>query len=202
VWAYRRAVPAPARERRLGLRPALVPVGVLAVAAAAVVGLYGQRPAVARADRVVETDLSHFDGTMISAANETHVRADLSALRTETHGSVFILEAKAAFYYLAGDLQDPTPYDFPDRTDLGPGGQRGLLTTLQRRHTRWICLPRSAGRTQPVSVTAPVQLEQGLQHSYRFVERLHLCNLYTARTGPGSVVGVQARTGPRAARRA
>ena len=133
---------------------------------------------VTAADRVVAAQLAHFDGTLISAKNEAHLRADFADLRADTHGSVFIVEAQAAFYYLAGGLHDPTPYDFPARTDLGPGGQRGVFSLLHRTHTRWVCLPKPLKRNQRPSATAPLELERELKHSYRLVERLHYCDLY------------------------
>ena len=156
----------------------------VAVLAIATIGLYtnGRRPVVTAADRVVAAQLAHFDGTLISDKNQTHLRADFADLRADTHGSVFIVEAQAAFYYLAGGLRDPTPFDFPARTDLGPGGQRGVLTLLHRTHTRWVCLPKAPRRGTRPSATAPLELQHDLARSYRLVERLHFCDLYSSRS--------------------
>jgi hypothetical protein len=138
-----------------------------------------RRPVVHSGDRVVAANLAHFEGTMISAKNEALLRADLADLRADTHGSVFIVEAQAAFYYLAGGLEDPTPFDFPARTDLGPGGQSGVLRLLRRTHTRWVCLPNPRATTKPSS-TAPRELQHALARSYQLAERLHFCDLYAA----------------------
>ena len=163
-------------------RPRVVFVPAAIVLVVAAVGVYAnaRRPIVQPADRVVATKLAHFDGTMISANNETRLRADLADLRADTHGSVFIVQAQAAFYYLAGGLHNPTPYDFPARTDFGPGGQRGVLTLLRHTHTRWVCLPKPPRRGTKPSATAPLELQHGVTLSYHLVERLHVCDLYAA----------------------
>jgi hypothetical protein len=189
-----------ARATALPWRLVLVPVAASLVVVAVSVSAYARRPRVAPTDHVVNASLAHFDGTMISARNEVSLRADLADLRADTHGSVFIVRAQAAFYYLAGGLRDPTPFDFPAVTDFGSGGQRGVLTLLRRTHTRWVCLPAPPRPRTRSSSTAPLELERGLARSYHLVERLHLCDLYTARAHPvlaksGSPPGASPRTG-------
>jgi hypothetical protein len=196
VWTLRSQTTISGRVRRRASRPVFLSATALAAAAVAIVGVYAQRPAVRGADRVVAADLAHFDGTMISAVSQTQVHADLRALRSATRGSVFIVEPGAAFYYLAGGLRNPTPYDFPARTDLGADGQSGALALLQRRHTRWVCIPKPVRRVQTVSSTAPLELERGIQHSYHFFERLHFCDLYVAKAPTAPLVDRRVGTSP------
>ena len=69
---------------------------------------------------------------MTSARAEYHTFFDIARLHARTHGRVFIVDSNAATLYLAGHLSDPTPYDFPERSDFGAGGEGGVITYLRR----------------------------------------------------------------------
>src|SRR5262249_41813031 len=64
---------------------------------------------------------------------------DTSPMR-RTGGTIFIVRQDAAFWYLAGRLHNPLPFDYPSRADFGGNGERGVIQRLDRGAARWICL--------------------------------------------------------------
>jgi hypothetical protein len=142
--------------------------------------IWSNRPYLRGNDQVVASTIPHFDGTLISAVNQGHVRSDLSQLRTTTGGHVFLAMLSASYYYLAANLQNPTPYDYPARSDLGTGGERAVITTLRHHHVRWVCIRPAALRSKnPIE---PTRIENYVLHQYVLAKHLNLCDLYRTRT--------------------
>ena len=135
------------------LRVVAASTAVILVLATGTVVLNGKRPATSHHDHVVAASFAAFSGTMISASNERFIHSDVVRLRHYTRGNVFIVAPEAPFYYLVGQLRNPTPFDFPARTDFGAAGEQGVIRRLQHAHVHWVCLrPASARR----SSTSPV----------------------------------------------
>jgi hypothetical protein len=180
-----------ATEKRRG--PSTVRVALVTCAASMLAfgvvstAIWAHRPVLRSPDRVALSDIPHFSGTMVSAASETRDRADFSELRQDTHGTVFLAFLSAGYYYLAGGLHDPTPYDYPGRSDLGANGEPGVVHTLRLRHVRWVCLQRTGSTQQNQSPIAPRQLDSYVRHSFRFVAHLNACNLYQSRIPAGDL---------------
>jgi hypothetical protein len=149
-------------------------IAVLVIAVGTVV-VDAPRPSTGHSDRVVAATFAAFAGTLTSASSEQEVRSDLAALWASTGGNVFIVNARAAFYYLAGGLRNPTPFDFPARTDFGAAGESGVARRLRQAGVRWVCLRSVSARNSSVS---PVDLERQLRARMMFVEHLHSCDLY------------------------
>lgn len=148
-----------------------------AVAVVAAMGWWTYRPPGGGPDAVVADRSAHFTGSLTTAASAAKVRADLTELRRDTGGTVFLAFIDAGYYYLAGRLRDPTAYDYPGRSDLGPGGERGAIHVLRRRHVRWVCVRRP---TPSQSKLVPSRLETFVRAEFRFVDRLNVCDLYQA----------------------
>jgi hypothetical protein len=172
-WWSGRPRPVPARRRVAAAMAALSLVGAVVM-----VGIDARRPSIGRSDRMVAATFADFSGMMTSARNQYEVRSDLVALRSRTGGKVFIVTAEASFYYLAGGLRNPTPFDFPARTDFGASGETGVVRRLSQSHVGWVCLRRV---TTQRSSTYPVYLEQQLRRRMQFVVHLHICDLYRRR---------------------
>ena len=110
----------------------------------------------------------------VSLARRSSVRRDLPRLRLlpvtrqgtvwpdeteavrETAGNeVFVLRSEAPFFYLAGQLENPTPYDYPLASTFGPHGQAALAEAITSGAVRWVCY--AGPFTGPL---APTELEE------------------------------------------
>jgi len=181
-----------ARARPLALRhawPRIVAVAAtvaLAMVASVAVAADAQAPTVTPNDQVVASALPHLDGQPISAIHEANLLRDARELRRRTGGNVFIVESSAAQFYLTGGLSDPTPYDFPARSDLGAGGETGAISYVQRHHVRWLCVPHLRRHHRTTGAT-PQHLDGYVRTHMKLAAHLHACDLYRNawRTHPG-----------------
>ncbi|GMQ86399.1 MAG: hypothetical protein BMS9Abin07_1976 [Acidimicrobiia bacterium] len=80
---------------------------------------------------------------------------DTAALRAVAGDEVFVLRPDASFFYLAGRLRNPTPYDYPLASTFGPHGQERVAAEIVSGAVRWVCQPGPIG-----GPLAPVRLEQ------------------------------------------
>jgi hypothetical protein len=167
-WAIRTPLRSPAR-------PVVAITLVVALVAVGTVVADARQPTTGRSDQIVAAGFANFSGTQVSAKDERQVQSDLAVLRLRTGGRVFIVNAEAPFYYLAGGLKNPTPFDFPARTDFGAGGENGVVLRVRHSHVRWVCL---RGEARKHSSVRPVHLERQLRKRMQFVQHLHLCDLY------------------------
>jgi hypothetical protein len=169
-------IPHPSTRTRTAIMAAtalVVTIGIVSIVA------WSNRPYLRGTDRAVASQIPNFDGTLISAVNQGHVRSDLQQLHAITGGRVFISVLPASFYYLAANLRNPIPYDYPARSDLGTGGERGVITAIRQQHVRWVCI-RSTPSRHP-SPIEPVRVETYIRHRFTFAKHLNLCDLYHAR---------------------
>lgn len=102
---------------------------------------------------IVDQDLPHLRWTPVPRTDAAHAPTAGAMLRSITGGSVFLLRPDAAVWYLAGDLRNPTPYDYPYASVFGPDGQRETVDAIRRGAVAWVCLPRPiAGPLAPVEL--------------------------------------------------
>ncbi len=80
---------------------------------------------------------------------------DTEAVREVAGDEVFLLRPDASFFYLAGQLENPTPYDFPLASTFGPHGQDAIAAAISSGGVRWVCYPGPYG-----GPLAPTRLEQ------------------------------------------
>jgi len=144
------------------------------------VAAWAQHPTVRSHDRVVAELVTQLSGPPMTARTREQTRADTAELRHDTGGTVFLAFPSASYYYLAAHLHDPTAYDYPARSDLGPHGEHGIIDTLH--HIRFACVVRRHAHRTP-SPAAPLHLDRFIRHSFRLVEHLNVCDLYEHR-GP------------------
>ena len=92
---------------------------------------------------------------------------------------MFIVRADAAFYYLAGALHNPTPYDFAARSDFGRGGEGGVIHLLDRHRIRFACVS-GARRWHPSGGPdfEPHEVTRAVREHFHYVARLSMCTLY------------------------
>jgi hypothetical protein len=117
----------------------------------------------------------HFRGALTDRRTWDEIVADTRRLRSSTgpNGLVFIISQKAGLYYLVGDLENPTPYDYPDRTEFGRDGVHRVEDDLQRGVIEFSCIDRTYGPDlAPADVIAAVR-----RHSH-LVASLHICDLW------------------------
>jgi hypothetical protein len=78
---------------------------------------------------------------------------ELAELRERTEGRAFVLRPDAALWYLAADLRNPTPYDYPYASTFGPAGQGETIDAIRAGDVRWVCWPTViTGRLAPVEL--------------------------------------------------
>ena len=169
--------------RGVGARGVAAPwVRWVAAAAVVVVVAVVAVPAATTAVRGGAT-LPRFAGIPLRRARTRTLGHDLARLRTETGGSVFIVSPNAGFAYLAGRLDDPTPFDVPERSDFGPHDEQTAIAAVRAHPPKFVCLRRGAGRRSGAHQgLRPVRLEQYLLEHSSFVADVGVCRLY--RFGP------------------
>jgi glycosyltransferase involved in cell wall biosynthesis/4-amino-4-deoxy-L-arabinose transferase-like glycosyltransferase len=162
----------PARVVSAGTAAVLV-AGLIAVVS------WAHRPATGGRNGLAAEQASPVAGLVITKQLATQTRADLAELRSDTHGTVYLAFLSASYYYLVDHLHDPTAFDYPGRSDLGAGGEQGLIQDLRRRHVDWVCVANHP--PPPQSAIRPLAVERYIRTHLHFVEALHVCDLYTVR---------------------
>jgi glycosyltransferase involved in cell wall biosynthesis len=158
----------------------VVSAGIAAVLVAGLMGVvsWARRPAAVPRNGLVAEQAGPVAGLVITKQVATQTRADLTELRRDTHGTVYLAFLSASYYYLVDHLHDPTAFDYPGRSDLGAGGEQGLIRNLRQRHVDWVCV---ANRPPPPhTAIRPLAVERYIRRHLHFVEALHVCDLYTA----------------------
>jgi hypothetical protein len=141
------------------------------------VASWARRPSAAPRNGLVSEQASPVAGLVTTRSLATQTNADLAELRSDTNGTVYLAFLSASYYYLVDHLRDPTPFDYPGRSDLGSGGEHGLIQSLRRRRVNWVCV---ANRTPPPDdAIRPLAVERYIRTHLRLVEVLHVCDLYT-----------------------
>jgi hypothetical protein len=115
----------------------------------------------------------------VLAADVHGTQRDTERLRRLTGGSVFIIRGDASYYYLAGGLRNPTPFDFPVLSDFGSSGEGGLIDSIEAHRIHFVCVPASDGHP-PLSGPdfRPLALEHAVRRDMYRVAHLSLCDLY------------------------
>jgi hypothetical protein len=158
--------------------------GIAALLVAGVIGVvsWARRPAAAPRNGLVAEQASPVAGLVLTKHLATQTRSDLAELRRDTHGTVYLAFLSASYYYLVDHLHDPTAFDYPERSDLGAGGEQGLIQNLRQRHVDWVCVANRP--PSPHSAIRPLAVERYIRTHLHFVEALHVCDLYA--TAPTS----------------
>jgi hypothetical protein len=121
----------------------------------------------------------HFRGALTDRRTWDEIVADTARLHAIAgpRGDVFIISQKAGLYYLVGDLRNPTPYDYPDKTEFGRHGLHQVERDLASGVIRYTCIDHAyAPGLAPTAVIAAVQA-----HSH-LVASMAICDLWA--TGP------------------
>jgi len=154
-------------------------VWVLAVGAALALALVGQLvlPVVrlARGDLVLALR-PHFRGALLPASwvQKAELQAPrLRALASNSPG--FLLSPFAGFWYLAADIQNPTPFDYPMSTAFGRHGEEQVVHALENGHIGWVCWQEGSWPLKPQ------RLERYLAEAWQAGEDLGDCRVYRPR---------------------
>jgi hypothetical protein len=125
----------------------------------------------------------------VLAADVHGTQRDTERLRSLTGGSVFIIRGDASYYYLAGGLRNPTPFDFPVLSDFGSSGEEGVIDSIEAHRIHFVCVPASDGHP-PLSGPdfRPLALEHAVRRDMYRVARLSLCDLYSTKPPSRSVM--------------
>jgi hypothetical protein len=124
------------------------------------------------------TGLPHVVGAAVADRTVRGVHSVASRARRAHATNLFIVRPDASYYYLTGQLRDPTPFDFPGVSDLGRDDQDGVIRLLSRGTVRWVCVSRPGRPRAYVAPTRPVRLETYVRRTFVFTARLRICDLY------------------------
>ncbi len=173
------------------LRPALTRGAVVRVAVAGL-AIWLAIATVAVVVRSVEpfgqrteslTGLPHVVGAAVADHTVRGVHIVAGQARRAHATTLFIVRPDASYYYLTGQLRDPTPFDFPGVSDLGRDDQDGVIRLLGRGTVRFVCVGRAPRRGAYVVPTRPLRLEAYVRRVFTFQARLRICDLYRFPTG-------------------
>jgi hypothetical protein len=124
----------------------------------------------------VDREVPHFRRLPVARRVPGRSPSDGHELRAQTDGRVFLLRPDAAFWYLAGDLRNPTPFDYPYASVFGPRGQTDVVRDIERGAIRWVCLAEPM-----VGRLAPDELQSFVSSSMDAVTDTAAGTLYASR---------------------
>jgi hypothetical protein len=162
------------------LLPRGVPRRSIAWAACALAALLGAlalaRPPARLIDgSTVLSDVPHFRAVLVSPEQRDRMRADRRDLRAAArrHRPILTLGSSAGYAQLLGELESPTPYDYPLVTALGKHGEEETARAVRDGAIRAACItPSDEG-------LAAERLEAAVRETLTHRTRLRLCTLYT-----------------------
>ncbi len=87
------------------------------------------------------SELPHFSGALLSPAERARLAEAASQFTLAARSRpVFIVSPRAGFLYLASDVVNPTPYDFPSVTSVGRHGRARLLAAIAGGRLPVVCV--------------------------------------------------------------
>ncbi|HSX37788.1 MAG TPA: hypothetical protein VLE95_03045, partial [Chlamydiales bacterium] len=106
-----------------------------------------------RGDRVFLT-LNHFRGATVYLELQQMIEARLKTLQLQK-SPIFFLSPFAGFYYLALEIPNPTPFDFPFVTAFGKKGEMEVISQLARGEIQLVIVDKelnSENHLQPTQL--------------------------------------------------
>lgn len=131
------------------LAPAPTALAVV-LAALATVGGLGLVASWRRPGRAPEVEVDVLDGLPLLSPMPARSLTDGERVRDTAGRRVLVLRSDAAQWYLALDLRNPTPYDYPLASTFGRAGQEDVAARLRRSDIEWCLMaPADAGPLTP-----------------------------------------------------
>jgi hypothetical protein len=132
---------------------------------------------------VTRSGFSHLEGIPVPARFKTGVAEIRRFVRERTDGKVFIVREDAGFWYLTTGTRNPLPFDIPEVSDFGAGGEDGVIQRLERGDAAWVCV-------KPVDEHAngelePLRIRRWVRAHFEFVETIRQCDMYRRPTNRG-----------------
>jgi hypothetical protein len=121
--------------------------------------------------------LPHFRGVWLTKREHTTLHRYIITLRSASAGQpLFVLNNNAGFYYLAADLDNPTPFDYPLVTAFGQHGQAELKSAITEGQLKSICMTKSRRYR-----LAPYELEKFVAANMEPAQYVRPCVIYQTR---------------------
>jgi 4-amino-4-deoxy-L-arabinose transferase-like glycosyltransferase len=86
------------------------------------------------------SSLPHFTGVVMPTDTLASLRVQARRLQAAAGEGAFLLSSKAAFYYLAGGLRNPTPFDYPLVTAFGRHGEARVVGDIRAGRISSVCV--------------------------------------------------------------
>jgi hypothetical protein len=135
AYCWRRLAPfySPAAARTVRVASFAVAGGIMAFMT--VGAIERTRPTVG-----VISDIPHFRGLVIPRYLHVPLAGNVSKLGAfPRDGKTFLLGAHASMYYIAGDMKNPTKYDYPTIVSLRPSGTREVMEMIRDGRVERVC---------------------------------------------------------------
>jgi hypothetical protein len=117
----------------------------------------------------------HLRGALLPRNHASGLAELAIPLRVLAGRDVFIASPRASFLYLLSGARNPTPFDWPGLTSMGPSGEERTIERIAAGEIANACLEADAW---PL---APRRLERAIEQQMNFVADLGACRLYRAR---------------------
>jgi hypothetical protein len=128
----------------------------------------------------VPVGLPHFASIWTSPDDQARASASARELQRALPGRrVFIVSGSASFYYLAAGLENPTRFDYPASTTVGPDDVTSIVRAVTHGSVAAVCLVDGPADSWSLR---PSELERRLRLVMRPGRDVGLCRLWHPRT--------------------
>lgn len=166
-----------ARGREVSRQLRRFAVGLVGVLALAGVAVIVEHSVTGFSDPLVSRSaFAHFDGTAVPDRFRGGRDDIRDFARANTDGKIFIVREDAGFWYLVTGTSNPLPYDIPEVSDFGAGGEQGVIDRLRRGEADWVCVKPvpDAGN----GVLEPRAIRHWVRTHFVYVATIRQCDMY------------------------
>lgn len=129
------------------------------------------------ADGWAFSELPHFRAVVVRPQEVARLRDQRDTVsRLGANRPALILARNSGLFYLTASLHNPTPYDYPYRSVLGPQGEAELVARIEDRS-----LTRVIVFEEPPDQQSPLRVERAVRDRMREAERVGGIALFVAR---------------------
>ena len=123
------------------------------------------------------SSIPHFRGLVYPRYLHVPLKGNIEHLGAFDGKRMFYLGPHASFYYVAGELRNPTRYDYPSIISIGASGTREIISKIMDGHIERVCL--GPGDAPPLDVP---ELKEWIRNNMTRLPQPEFCEQYARRT--------------------